>query len=58
MKGLMKISKNLGGLISKNSPHILTGLGCAGVLSTAVLAVKGTPKALFFILKITYLIMK
>ena len=46
MKGLMKISKNLGGLISKNSPHILTGLGCAGFLSTAVLAVKGTPKAL------------
>lgn len=46
MKELSQISKNLGGLISKNSPHILTGLGCAGVLSTAILAVKATPKAI------------
>jgi len=46
MKDLATITKNLGGLISKNSPHILTGLGCAGVLSTAILAVKATPKAL------------
>ena len=46
MNELTKITKNLGGLISKNSPHILTGLGCAGVLSTAILAAKGTPKAL------------
>ncbi|MDX9917316.1 MAG: DUF6353 family protein [Gudongella sp.] len=46
MSELAKITKNLGGLISKNSPHILTGLGCAGVLSTAVLAVRGTPKAM------------
>lgn len=46
MNELAKITKNLGGLISKNSPHILTGLGCAGVLSTAILAVKATPRAL------------
>lgn len=46
MNELTKITKNLGGLISKNSPHILTGLGCAGVLSTAILASKATPKAL------------
>ena len=45
MKELAQISKNLGGLISKNSPHILTGLGCAGVLSTAILAAKASPKA-------------
>lgn len=32
--------KNLGGTISKNSPHILTGLGCAGVLTTAILSGK------------------
>jgi len=41
-----EIGKNLGVVISKNSPHILTGLGCAGVLSTAIMAVKATPKAL------------
>ena len=46
MKELSQITKNLGGVISKNSPHILTGLGCAGVLSTAVLAAKASPKAL------------
>lgn len=46
MNDFTKITKNLGGIISKNSPHILTGLGCAGVLSTAILAVKATPKAL------------
>ena len=45
MNEITKIGKNLGGLISKNSPHILTGIGCAGVVSTAVLAVKATPKA-------------
>lgn len=46
MKEISAITKNLGGLISKNSPHILTGLGCAGVLSTAILSAKATPKAL------------
>ena len=46
MKELTQITKNLGGLISKNSPHILTGLGCAGVLSTTILAVRATPKAI------------
>lgn len=35
-----------GETLSKNSPTILTGLGVAGVLSTAILAVKATPKAL------------
>lgn len=49
MNELTKIAKNLGGLISKNSPHILTGLGCAGVLSTAILAAKASPKALAII---------
>lgn len=32
--------------ISKHSPEILTGLGIAGMLTTTVLAVKATPKAL------------
>jgi len=30
----------------KNSPGILTGLGCAGVIATAVVAVRATPKAI------------
>ena len=49
MKQISKITKNLGGLISKNSPHILTGIACAGVISTVVLAVKNTPQALAII---------
>lgn len=46
MNKITKITKDLGGVISKNSPHILTGLGCAGLLSTAILTAKATPKAL------------
>lgn len=49
MNEIAKITKNLGGLISKNSPHILTGLGCAGLLSTAVLSAKASPKALMIL---------
>ena len=37
--------KNLGGVISKNSPAILTGLGCAGVLTTAILTGRATLRA-------------
>lgn len=33
-------------VISKHSPEILTGLGIAGMITTTVLAVKATPKAL------------
>lgn len=33
-------------LTSKHSPEILTGFGIAGIVTTAVLAVKATPKAL------------
>lgn len=32
--------------VSKRSPEILTGIGIAGMISTAVLAVKATPKAM------------
>lgn len=46
MNKITRITKNLGGIVSKNSPHILTGLGCAGLLSTAILTAKATPKAL------------
>ena len=37
--------KNLGGVISRNSPTILTGLGCAGVLTTAILTGRATLQA-------------
>ena len=46
MNKIGQITKNLGGVISKNSPHILTGIGCAGLLSTAILSAKAAPKAL------------
>ena len=32
--------------LGKHSPEILTGLGIAGMLTTTILAVKATPKAL------------
>lgn len=35
--------------LNRNSPTILTGMGVAGVLSTAVLAVGATPKALMIL---------
>lgn len=41
--------KNAQSLASKHSPEILTGIGIAGMLSTTVLAVKATPKALMCI---------
>lgn len=37
--------KNLGGVVSRNSPHILTGLGCAGVLTTAIFTGRASIKA-------------
>lgn len=38
--------KNAQMAISKHSPEILTGIGIAGMITTTVLAVKATPKAL------------
>jgi hypothetical protein len=44
--GIQKITQKFGGLIAKNSPTILTGFAVAGLITTAVLAVKATPKAI------------
>ena len=44
-KGLVKVAKNLGGVISKNSPTILTGLAVGGLFTTAIFAVTATSKA-------------
>ena len=38
--------KNAKLFVGKHSPEILTGIGIAGMLTTTVLAVKATPKAL------------
>lgn len=38
--------KNIAMKVSRHSPEILTGLGVAGMLTSTVLAVKATPKAL------------
>lgn len=46
MNAITKVAKNLGAVINKNSTHIMTALGCAGVLTTAIMAVKATPKAM------------
>lgn len=41
-----KLFKDFQQIASKHSPEILTGLGIAGMITTTVLAVKATPKAL------------
>ena len=38
--------KNVQTSVTKHSPEILTGIGIAGMIATAVIAVKATPKAL------------
>lgn len=41
-----KFFKGLGASMSKHSPEILTAIGVVGMITTTVLAVKATPKAL------------
>jgi hypothetical protein len=43
---IAKGSRQLGKALNHNSPTILTALGVAGLLTTVILAVKATPKAL------------
>lgn len=43
---MAKIFNDAKSIISKHSPEILTGLGIVGMITTTVLAVKETPKAL------------
>lgn len=44
-----KVYNDLKKATIKHSPEILTGIGIAGMVSTTVLAVKATPKALLLI---------
>lgn len=41
-----KLFKDIQTIASKHSPEILTGIGIAGMITTTILAVKATPKAL------------
>lgn len=43
---LSKLAKNLQASIRKHHPEILTGIGIAGMITTTIMAVKATPKAL------------
>lgn len=43
---LETITKNVRKFASKRSPEILTGIGIAGMITTTILAVRATPKAL------------
>lgn len=46
---LAKISKGIRTAVTKHSPEILTGIGITGMITTTVLAVRATPKALILI---------
>lgn len=48
-KTLPKIVRNVQTMIVKHSPEILIGVGITGMLTTTVMAVKATPKALVLI---------
>lgn len=41
--------KNVSTMLSNHSPEILTGIGIAGMITSTILAVKATPKALILI---------
>lgn len=43
---MKNVFKTLGAAMSKHSPALLTGVGIAGMLTTTILAVRATPKAL------------
>lgn len=45
-QSVTKFFKGIGANVSKHSPEILTAMGVVGMITTTVLAVKATPKAL------------
>ena len=46
---ISKIAKSMWTVTKKHSPEILTGVGIAGMITTTVMAVRATPKALILI---------
>lgn len=51
---LSKMLRNARQALAKHSPEILTGVGIAGMITTTILAVRATPKALDLISKKEY----
>ena len=49
INGIKQLAKSLGGFIQKNSPTILTSLGVGGLLTTVILAIRATPKAIMLL---------
>jgi len=49
MNSLSKIAKSVQMAMVRHSPEILTGIGIAGMITTTILAVRATPKALMLI---------
>lgn len=49
MNGFVKATKSFSKIFVTNGPHIMTAFGCVGVFTTAILAVKATPKALLLL---------
>ena len=45
-QGISKLARDVRLSVSKHSPEILMGMGIAGMITTTVIAVKATPKAL------------
>ena len=45
LANIQSATRSVSTLIAKNSPTILTGLSVTGLISTAILAVEATPKA-------------
>lgn len=43
---LSKVAKNVQSVVRKYQPEILTGIGISGMITTTIMAVKATPKAL------------
>lgn len=48
-KSIMSVIKGMKEAMKKHSPEILTGIGIAGMITTTIMAVKATPKALALI---------
>lgn len=48
-ESLLALTKSIKTMVVKRSPEILTGIGIAGMITTTILAVKATPKALVLI---------
>jgi hypothetical protein len=46
---IQRLTKTVGALVTKNSPTILTALSVTGLISTAIMAVKATPKAMLIL---------